>query len=158
MTSRKFVAIAALAILAVGATACSSSEDTASTTSTTRAAAPTTTTTAGGGGTTTTTEGGSGAECTRGEIISAALTQVDPRFDLMDSFGCEDGYAWAWLADDSTDPATLQSAILEDRNGQWQPLDLANICGAASAGYPPEVLEKGCAYQTPAQPTATTGS
>ena len=147
MTTRKFLAAAAVAFLALGAAACSSDESADSTTTT---AAPATSTTAVSDDDTTTTAGGGGDDCTRGEIISAALTQVDPKFDLMDSFGCEDGYAWAWLADDSTTPNTIQSAILEDRNGSWVPLDLANICGAASAGYPPEVLEKGCEYQTPA--------
>lgn len=156
MTARKILAAAAVAFLALGAAACSSDEQSDATTTT--AAAPSTTASSSGGDATTTTAGGSDDGCTRGDIISAALTQVDPRFDLMDSFGCEDGYAWAWLADDSTDPATLQSVILEDRDGSWVPLDLGNICGAASAGYPPQVLEKGCAYQTPSQPTSTTAS
>jgi ABC-type transport system substrate-binding protein len=155
MTTRRILALVAVATLALGAAACSSDEQSDATTTT---AAPSTTSSTSGGDATTTTAAGGGDGCTRGDIISAALTQVDPRFDLMDSFGCEDGYAWAWLADDSTEPATLQSAILEDRNGTWVPLDLANICGAASAGYPPEVLEKGCAYQTPSQPTSTTAS
>lgn len=154
MTTRKILALVAVATLALGAAACSSDEQSDATTTT---AAPSTTASSGGDATTTTAASG-GDGCTRGDIISAALTEVDPRFDLMDSFGCEDGYAWAWLADDSTDPATLQSVILEDRNGTWVPLNLGNICGAASAGYPPEVLEKGCAYQTPSQPTSTTAS
>lgn len=141
MTTRRFLAAAAVALLALGAAACSSDDSADSTTTT--AAAPTTT-----DGQTTTTAGGEGAACVRGEIISAALTQADPKFDLLDSFGCEDGYAWAWLADDSATPNTIQSAILEDKGGSWVPLDLANICGAASAGYPAEVLEKGCAYET----------
>ena len=155
MTTRRILALVAVATLALGAAACSSDEQSDATTTT---AAPSTTSSTSGGDATTTTAAGGGDGCTRGDIISAALTQVDPRFDLMDSFGCEDGYAWAWLADDSTEPATLQSAILEDRNGTWVPLNLGNICGAASAGYPPEVLEKGCAYQTPSQPTSTTAS
>jgi len=146
MTTRKILALAAVAFLALGAAACSSDESSDATTTT---AAPATSTTASEGSTTT-SGGGDSDACTRGEIISAALTQVDPRFDLMDSFGCEDGYAWAWLADDSTTPNTIQSVILEDKDGMWEPLDLANICGAASAGYPAEVLEKGCEYQTAA--------
>lgn len=146
MNHRRILALVAVATLALGAAACSSDEQSDATTTT---AAPATSTTAADG-TTTTSGGAEGDGCTRGEIISAALTQVDPKFDLMDSFGCEDGYAWAWLADDSTTPNTIQSVILEDQNGSWVPLDLANICGAASAGYPAEVLEKGCAYQTAA--------
>ena len=145
MKTRRSIALAAVAVLALGAAACSSDSDPASTTTT---KAETTTTTAGGGATSTTAAAG-GDDCVRGEIISAALTQVDPAFDLMDSFGCEDGYAWAWLYNDSSQPPTLQSVILQDENGSWKPLDLANICGAASAGYPPQVLENGCKYQTP---------
>ena len=146
--TKKFLVLAAVAVLGLGAAACSSDDSSSSSTT----AAPTTSTTAGSNDNTTTTAGGgaNSDECVRGEIISAALTQVDPKFDLMDSFGCEDGYAWAWLADDSTTPNTIQSVILEDKDGVWEPLDLANICGAASAGYPPEVLEKGCEYQTAA--------
>ena len=150
MTTRKILAAAAVAFLALGAAACSSDESADSTTTTvapTTSAAPTTTE---GDGSTTTTTASVGGDCTRGPIISAALTEVDPRFDLLDSFGCEDDYAWAWLADDSTNPPTIQSVILEEQDGQWVPENLANICGAASAGYPPEVLEKGCEYQTPA--------
>jgi len=153
VSRRPLLVLAALAALALGAAACSTNESSSNSTTT---AAPSTT--AGGSSSTSTTAGSTGDDCTRGDIISAALTKVDPAFDLMDSFGCEDGYAWAWLANDSTTPATLQSVILEDRNGEWVPLDLGNICGTASAGYPPEVLEKGCAYQTPAQPTSTTAA
>ncbi len=152
MSRRPLALLAAVAMLTLGAAACSSGESA----STSTTAAPTTT--AAQNSTTTTTAGGVGGDCTRGAIISAALTEVDPKFDLMDSFGCEDGYAWAWLADDSTNPATLQSVILQEQNGVWVPKDLKNICGAASAGYPPEVLSKGCAYQTPSQPTSTTAS
>lgn len=149
MTTRKILALAAVAMLTLGAAACSSDEKSDSTT-TTAAAPATTTTTASGGSTTTSASGGSLVdECTRGPIISAALTEVDPKFDLMDDFGCEDDYAWAWLADDSTTPNTIQSVILEERDGEWVPENLNDICGAASAGYPPVVLEKGCAYQTP---------
>jgi len=150
MSRRPLIALAAVAVLALGATACSSDESADSSTTT---AAPTTTaassTTAGDGSTTTSTPS-TGGDCTRGPLISAALTQVDPKFDLMEDFGCEDDYAWVWLADDTTNPVTLQSAILEEQDGQWVPLDLADICGAASAGYPPEVLQKGCEYQTAA--------
>ena len=152
VSRRPLLVLAAVAALALGAAACSSNESSSNSTTT---AAPSTTT---AGESTTTTAGGVGGDCTRGAIISAALTQVDPKFDLMDSFGCEDDYAWAWLADDSTTPPTLKSVILEEQDGVWVPLDLGNICGAASAGYPPEVLEKGCAYQTPAQPTSTTSA
>lgn len=97
-----------------------------------------------GDATTTTAASGGGAECTRGDLISAALPTADPAFDLVDDFGCEDGYAWIWLADDATDPVTLASRILKDENGTWVPVS-TNVCGAASAGIPPTVLEKGCA-------------
>jgi hypothetical protein len=133
-------------VLALSVVACSSNDDdTAATTTSTTQAQATTTTAANGDGTTTTTQAsGDGAECTRGELISAALPSVDPAFDLVDDFGCEDGYAWIWLADDATDPVTLASRILEDKNGTWVVLS-TDVCGGASAGLPPVVLEKGCA-------------
>lgn len=130
------------AALAVSVVACSSSDDESATTTTEGQA---TTTTAGSGdATTTTAASGGGAECTRGDLISAALPTADPAFDLVDDFGCEDGYAWIWLADDATDPVTLASRILKDENGTWVPVS-TDVCGAASAGIPPTVLEKGCA-------------
>ncbi len=130
------------AALAVSVVACSSSDNEAATTTT---EAQATTTTAGSGdATTTTAASGGGAECTRGDLVSAALPTADPAFDLVDDFGCEDGYAWIWLADDATDPVTLASRILKDENGTWVPVS-TNVCGAASAGIPPTVLEKGCA-------------
>lgn len=135
--------------LAVSVVACSSSDDEAATTTTearaTTTEAQATTTTAGSDdNTTTTAASGGGAECTRGELISAALPTADPAFDLVDDFGCEDSYAWIWLADDATDPVTLASRILKDENGTWVPVS-TDVCGAASAGIPPVVLEKGCA-------------
>jgi hypothetical protein len=151
MTPRIILGLAAVATLALGAAACSNDSSESANTTAAPATSAVPATTEAPSGSTTTTEGD---VCTRGEIISAALTQVPAQFDLMDDFACVDGYAWAWLADDSTSPVTLQSAILEDDNGQWTSLNLANICGAASAGYPPEVLEKGCAYETPAQKKA----
>ena len=138
------------AALAVSVVACSSSDNEAATTTTEARATTTTearatTTTAGSGdATTTTAASGGGAECTRGDLISAALPTADPAFDLVDDFGCEDGYAWIWLADDATDPVTLASRILKDENGTWVPVS-TDVCGAASAGIPPTVLEKGCA-------------
>lgn len=130
------------AALAVSVVACSSSDDESATTTTEGQA---TTTTAGSDdATTTTAASGGGAECTRGDLISAALPTADPAFDLVDDFGCEDGYAWIWLADDATDPVTLASRILKDENGTWVPVS-TDVCGAASAGIPPTVLEKGCA-------------
>jgi len=132
--------------LAVSVVGCSSDDESATTTTeanvTTTTEANTTTT--AGNDTTTTTAAGGGAECTRGELISAALPSVDPAFDLVDDFGCEDGYAWIWMADDATDPVTLASRILKDENGQWVVLS-TDVCGGASAGLPPVVLEKGCA-------------
>lgn len=130
------------AALAVSVVACSSSDDESATTTTEGQA---TTTTAGSDdATTTTAASGGGAECTRGDLISAALPTADAAFDLVDDFGCEDGYAWIWLADDATDPVTLASRILKDENGTWVPVS-TDVCGAASAGIPPTVLEKGCA-------------
>jgi hypothetical protein len=155
LSRRPLLALAAVAVLVLGAAACSSEESSSNSTTTT--AAPSSTTSEASASTST-TAGPVGGDCSRGAIISAALTKVDPAFDLMDSFGCEDDYAWAWLANDSTNPPTLQSVILEEQDGNWVVEDLGNICGAASAGYPPEVLEKGCAYQTPAQPTSTTAA
>lgn len=133
-------------VLALSAVACSSNGDDTATTTTTAAAAAssTTTTTAANNATTSTTAASGGAECTRGELIQAALPSVDPSFDLVDDFGCEDGYAWIWMADDATDPVTLASRILKDENGTWVVLS-TDVCGGASAGLPPTVLEKGCA-------------
>jgi hypothetical protein len=134
--------------LAVSVVGCSSGDESATTTTeanaTTTTEAKATTTTTAGNDTTTTTAAGGGAECTRGDLISAALPSVDPAFDLVDDFGCEDGYAWIWMADDATDPVTLASRILKDENGQWVVLS-TDVCGGASAGLPPVVLEKGCA-------------
>jgi len=151
MRSPRSVLLAGLlaTALAVSVVACSSSDDEAATTTTearaTTTEAQATTTTAGSDdNTTTTAASGGGAECTRGELISAALPTADPAFDLVDDFGCEDGYAWIWLADDATDPVTLASRILKDENGTWVPVS-TDVCGAASAGIPPVVLEKGCA-------------
>jgi len=144
MRSPRSVLLATLlaGALAISVVACGSNDDDAATTTT--AAEATTTTEASDDTTTTTAASGEGAECARGELISAALPSVDPAFDLVDDFGCEDGYAWIWLADDSTDPVTLASRILEDKNGEWVVLS-TDVCGGASAGLPPTVLEKGCA-------------
>jgi len=139
---RWFVAVA-LAVGVAALPACSSGGDeVASTTSTT--VAPTTTVADDGGGddtttTTSTSVAPDAAPCTA-DAIGGAVAGMST---TVEQFGCADGYAWAWLGKQG-DPAATTSVVLRDESGQW--VELSGVCGGASAGYPPEVLDNGCRY------------
>lgn len=139
------LAVALAAVLAASAVACSSDDD-AATTTTTAAETTTTaeaTTTTEADDTTTTTEANGGAECSPEAL---ALAGSAGNYDTVDNYGCDDGYAWVWLSDSSGTATGQISEILEDDGGSWSPLSLDAICGAASAGYPPEIVQNGCAF------------
>jgi len=144
------LAVALAAVLAASAVACSSNDDSAATTTT---AAETTTTeaevttTTEADDTTTTTEANGGAECSP-EALANAGSASGPggNFDTVDNYGCDDGYAWAWLSDSSGATTAQISEIFEDDGGSWSSLSLDSVCGGASAGYPPEIVQNGCAF------------
>lgn len=89
----------------------------------------TTTTTAAN--TTTTTPNGGEAPCTA-TAITAGLdgTQIS-------SYVCSEGYAAGSLADESG------KFVMQSEDGAWV-LVTDDVCGSASAGLPPVILEDGC--------------
>jgi hypothetical protein len=135
------------ALLGVSAVACSSDDDSATTTT----AADVTTTTADDSDdsddTTTTTADDSGAECTA-EALALAGSASGPQgnFDNVTNFGCEDGWAWAWLDDSSGATTDVISEIFEDQGGEWTSVGDALCDGTAGSTAPTEVITQGCAY------------
>ncbi len=81
--------------------------------------------------TTTTTPSGGTAPCTA-TAIQAAL----PSGDTGTGYVCSEGYAGVSLSDGS-------GIVLQSVDGKWT-VPGQDPCGSASAGIPPEVLEKGC--------------
>ena len=132
------------AALGFATTACTSSDDSAS--AATDAAA--TTGTDGDEVTATTTAvDGNGAPCTA-DALALAGSAAGPgaTYDTVDSFGCEGGYAWAWLADPSSQTGALVSEIFADTDGSWSLVSLDEVCGPLSTGLPGSVLASGCRY------------
>ncbi|MCB0953599.1 MAG: peptidoglycan-binding protein [Microthrixaceae bacterium] len=82
--------------------------------------------------TTTSTPSDGSAPCT-GAAIQAAL----PSGDTGTGYVCSEGYAGVSLSDGS-------AIVLQSVDGKWT-VPGQDPCGSASAGIPPEVLEKGCA-------------
>ena len=139
MTTRKILAAAAVAFLALGAAACSSDESADSTTTT---KAPTTT-----AGQSSTTASGGSAPCTE-EALALAGTASGPQgtFDTVTEYECDGGYAYAWLVDSANPGAGTISEIFKDEGGTWESVG-GPLCDNTAAGnVPSQILSKGCEY------------
>lgn len=65
----------------------------------------------------------------------------------MDSFGCDDGYAWAWLTDSSSGTTSPISELFVDTgDGSWSLLPPNEYCDQPGTGLPKDVLTNGCKY------------
>lgn len=140
MTTRKILALVAVAALALGAAACSSDDDKADGTTTT--AAPTTT----AGENTATTAGGE-APCTEQALtLAGSASGPGANFDTVTAYECDNGYAYAWLVDGSNPDAGTISEIFKDEGGTWTSVGGPLCDGTAAGNVPTQILDKGCEY------------
>jgi hypothetical protein len=133
------------AALGFAATACTSSDDSSPVTTD---AAATTGTDSIEPTTSVDVAPGADAPCTA-DALALAGSAAGPgaTYDTVDSYGCEGGYAWAWLADSSNQTGALVSEIfIDDGDGSWSLVSLDEVCGPLSTGVPEGVLANGCRY------------
>lgn len=140
------LALLLAAVLGIGAVACGSSDDDAAA----NTDDVTTTTAADNGddnGDTTTTTEASGAPCTPEALaLAGAASGPAGNFDTVENYGCEDGWAWAWLSDSSGQTTSLISEVFQDEGGEWSSTGSALCDGTAGSTAPVDILEKGCEY------------
>lgn len=102
-----------------------------------------TTTTAGGGSTTTTKATPAGATCTATSLSKAVG-------ETINSYVCSGGYAGVEYGTEAD-----EQAVLKAEGTEW--VDVTDeVCGAASAGISPQVLELGCSAATGSGSDAST--
>lgn len=107
------------------------------------ASGSTTTTAASGGSTTTTKATPAGATCTA-TSLSAAVGET------INSYVCSGGYAGVEYGTEAD-----EQAVLKVEGSAW--VDVTDeVCGAASAGISPQVLELGCSAATGSGSDAST--